>query len=117
MTEFMNEIAPDRWKILQMLEVKGQNDEYGKEYSIETSIFENYIKNNRFELSPAIKVIEESIEVITGSYIMINPEGCFFDDTKGTHTYSSSILQVGVANALLEVNSHDDKFFLREGIY
>jgi radical S-adenosyl methionine domain-containing protein 2 len=116
-TDFINAIRPDRWKILQMLEVKGQNDEYGKEYSIEKSVFENYIKINRFELSPSVKVIEESIEVITGSYIMINPEGCFFDDTKGTHTYSSNILEVGVSNALCEVNSHDEKFFLREGIY
>jgi radical S-adenosyl methionine domain-containing protein 2 len=117
MTGFINEISPDRWKILQMLEVKGQNDEYGKEYSIPSATFEQYITSNKAELCADIKVIVESTDIITGSYIMINPEGCFFDDTKGMHTYSSNILEVGVSNALCEVNSHDEKFFLREGIY
>jgi radical S-adenosyl methionine domain-containing protein 2 len=114
---FINAIAPDRWKILQMMKVEGQNDKYGAEFTIENILFKNYIERNTRYLNPHIKLIEEPVEIITGSYIMINPEGCFFDDTEGKHTYSEKILEVGAEQAFAQVSTHDENFIHREGIY
>jgi hypothetical protein len=40
---------------------------------------------------------------MTGSYIMIDPMGRFFDNVDGRLVYGPSILDVGVAQAFAEV--------------
>ena len=117
MTSFINKLSPFRWKILQMLIVEGQNDSYGQAYSISNVLFQSYVRRNKIELTKSVKVIVEDNDMLTGSYIMINPNGCFFDNTLGRHTNSSKILAVGVIKALEEISMDYDKFIKREGIY
>ena len=57
--------------------------------------------------------IPESNELITGSYLMVDPAGRFFDNTAGTHMYSRPINEVGVDAALREVSIDPDRFRLR----
>ena len=55
--------------------------------------------------------------MMTGSYIMVDPAGRFFDNTKGEHGYSDPILEVGVANALQQVTILPGRFQERGGLY
>jgi radical S-adenosyl methionine domain-containing protein 2 len=50
---------------------------------------------------------------MTGSYVMVDPAGRFFDNTAGTHMYSRPINEVGVDAALREVSIDPDRFRLR----
>lgn len=51
------------------------------------------------------------------SYLMINPEGRFYQNSKGSYTYSSSILEVGLESALSEIQFDQKKFLERKGMY
>ncbi len=54
---------------------------------------------------------------MTSTYVMIDPAGRFFDNSKGRLTYSPPILEVGIKSALENVNTDYDKFVNRQGIY
>jgi radical S-adenosyl methionine domain-containing protein 2 len=54
---------------------------------------------------------------MTGSYVMVDPAGRFFDNTAGAHVYSRPINEVGVNVALKEVSVDPGKFRLRDGLY
>ena len=54
---------------------------------------------------------------MTGSYVMVDPAGRFFDNVAGVHRYSRPINEVGVEAALGEVTVDPDKFQFRNGRY
>ena len=54
---------------------------------------------------------------MTGSYIMIDPSGRFFDNTQGKLVYSQPILEVGIQEAFQETYFSLNKLIEREGIY
>ncbi len=112
---FIEEAKPDRWKILQAMPVEGQNsDESG--FEVSKNEFLQFInRNNKHNVK--LETVPEDIELIRGSYIMVNPEGCFFDSTNGKHTYSNSIIQVGVEKALSQINFDYELFLRRGGMY
>ena len=72
---------------------------------------------NRCVESLGIRVVPESNDLMTGSYVMVDPAGRFFDNVAGTHVYSRPIDQVGVEAALSEISIDPDKFRLRDGLY
>ncbi len=114
---FINEISPNRWKILQMLPVIGQNDKYVSDFKITDEEFGLFLSNNLENLNPKIKIVYENNNIITGSYIMIDPSGRFFDNIKGCHTYSEEILTVGLDKALKKIQFDENKYFERDGKY
>ena len=116
-TPFILMANPERWKLLQALPVKGQNDLRIQEFVTTKQQFEAYVWRNRKVEQSGITVIPESTELITGSYLMVDPAGCFFDNTSGTHNYSRPILEVGVEVAVREVNLFPERFRERGGLY
>ena len=48
---------------------------------------------------------------------MVDPGGRFFDNTEGKHNYSQPILEIGIQNAIEQVNYNFSKFISRGGIY
>ena len=54
---------------------------------------------------------------MTGSYVMVDPLGRFYDNTLGRHRYSSPILDVGVSAALGDVAVYPGRFEERGGVY
>ena len=113
---FINEVKPNRWKILQAMPVDGQNSIQQGKFEITNEQFSAYLKRHS-TISSEIDFIPESIEYIRGSYVMVSPEGAFFDSTKNKHTYSEPILQVGVEEALKQVNFNYELFLKRGGLY
>lgn len=115
MAGFIVEAAPERWKVLQALPVGGQNDAYRGQFEITNEAFQAYLERHRHACQGHL--VPESNGDIIGSYIMIAPNGKFFDDTKGAHTYSRSILQHSVEEALSDITVFPEAFIRRGGLY
>lgn len=111
--DFLDFAKPKRWKVLQVLPIKGQNDIKIEDFKINSIQFEKFVLNHQ-----NINImIPESNESIKGSYVMVDPAGRFFENSEGKHKYSGEILEVGVENALKMVNYNLEKFLSRGGIY
>lgn len=91
-TDFITNSKPKRWKVLQVLPIKGQNDANIEDYEISEAEYEHFIKTH----STVKAIVPESNEQIKGSYVMIDPAGRFFDNSEGTYNYSKPIIEVGV---------------------
>ena len=117
LTGFMARARPERWKLLQVLPVSGQNDGSVDDMLITPEQFAGYIARNKRVERMGVAVIPESNELMTGSYVMVDPAGRLFDNTAGAHVYSSPINQVGVDAALREVSIDPERFRLRDGLY
>lgn len=116
-TTFITLARPERWKILQVLEVQGQNDRQIQHYTITKGQFDAYVARNRVVEKDGIVVVPEDNEMMTGSYVMVDPSGRFFDNTNGAHSYSESIISVGVNEALKGVSIDPQRFLQRGGQY
>lgn len=116
-TEFIGQARPERWKILQVLPIDGQNDKYIEDYLITDGQFQEYVERNRIVESDGVVIVAENNDAMTGSYIMVDPAGRFFDNAKGRHTYSNPIIEVGVEEALKDVFVDAERFLQRDGIY
>ena len=114
---FIANARPERWKLLQVLPIRGQNDGLVDNFVITQEEFARRVARNRYVESMGIIVVPESNDMMTGSYVMVDPAGRFFDNVAGTHVYSRPINQVGVDAALREVSVDPDKFRLRDGLY
>lgn len=111
MTQLINRIKPDRWKVFQMLPIEGENDE-AADLLVTEDEFRSFIDINR-NGNP----IAENNEAMTDSYIMIDPEGRFFNNTDGQLSHGSRILEVGLIEAFNNSNFNFDKLIERKGIY
>ena len=114
---FIRSAGPERWKIFQALAVEGQNDRDIANMTVTPNEFCAYVKRNREGVGHGVEVVPESNDLMTGSYIMVDPDGRFFDNTKGRHTYSRSILKAGVSAALEDIDVYPDRFSERQGLY
>ena len=114
---FINKLNPIRWKIFQALRVEGENDANFGQCEVSDAEYAEYC--NRQIASAANKsiVVVETNDLMRGSYLMINPEGCFFDNTKGGYTTSQKIAEVGFEKALSQINYSAEKFVKRNGEY
>lgn len=117
LADFIIKANPERWKLLQVLPVGGQNDGKVNAFLIDGEDFCRYVRRNRWVEEYGITVIPETNDLITGSYVMVDPAGRFFDNTAGAHTYSSPITEVGVEAALQKVAADPSKFLSRNGLY
>lgn len=112
----MRALSPERWKILQAAPVAGQNDALIATLSPERAVFDAYFHRHQAALAGAgIRIVAEPVEMIRGSYIMVDPQGRFFDSTSGSHHYSQPILDVGMGAAFAEVDFDSTKFYTRAG--
>lgn len=110
--DFITDVEPIRWKIFQVLEIEGENSI--KDLKISNEEFKHFINNNHID---GLSIIGEDNELMTGSYIMIDPMGRFFDNTNGGYALSHQISEIGVKKALSEIKFSVDKFILRDGNY
>ena len=112
---FIAEVKPDRWKIIQVQQVGGQNDGGVEEHQVSAEEFREYGKRARAIKSRGIMLTVEDNKLNQGSYLMVDPAGRFFDSAQGFHRYSDPILERGVARTLAQVRVDAEKFRLRDG--
>jgi radical S-adenosyl methionine domain-containing protein 2 len=117
MSAFIRQVKPVRWKVMQVLPVRGQNSIKVDPYIISEEEFAYFIARHERSLPVETALIVETNDDLVGSYAMLDPAGRFFDNTRGWYTYSESILDIGVAEAISQVSISRDKFLARGGDY
>jgi radical S-adenosyl methionine domain-containing protein 2 len=114
MTEFIHKFKIQRWKVFQVLPIKGENDHSIDEMKVSTIQFEEYLK--RHEMVSDV-LVPENNKQMKGSYAMVDPAGRFFENETGKLQYSEPILKVGVGKAYSQANPDIAKFLDRGGLY
>ena len=117
LTGFIAKALPERWKLLQVLPVSGQNDGLIDDQLVTPDEFAAYVARNLGVEDIGVVVVPEDNGLMTGSYVMVDPAGRFFDNTAGAHAYSQPINEVGVDAALQEVSVDVGRFLSRDGLY
>lgn len=113
---FLLEAHAERLKILQVLPIYGQNDECFADLEISPEQFSSFVR--RLDpLRKSCQVVVEDNEAMTGSYLMIDPQGRFFSNTGGLYRFSRPIWRVGWDAALTEIGTSAERFLKRGGIY
>ncbi len=107
--KFIMDVNPVRWKVFQVLGIEGENDITDSRITVEE--FQGFIERHSYIPS----LIAESNDLMQGSYVMIDPEGRFYDNTTGAYTKSDPIYKVGVPKALSQINMDYSKFLQRNG--
>jgi len=112
MTELIEMLQPDRWKVFQVLPVKGENDNVWDEIKISSSLFQRWVARHK-HLSPVV----ESNELMRGSYCMLDSELRFFSNESGEVRYGRSITDVGIDKAWDDIydDFDSDRFNNRGG--
>lgn len=116
-SEFIIKVQPERWKIFQVLPIVGQNDIHINDLTISKAEYDEYIERHRKVESYNIEIVPENNDLMTGSYLMIDPQGRFYDNVEGKYRYSKPILDVGFDKAREQVKIFQNKFTDRKGLY
>ena len=95
----------------------GQNDGDVDELLVDADKFQEFVAKNQHLENDKLQIVPENNDAMTGSYVMIDPEGRFFSNVDGTYLYSSPILKVGILEAFDEIEFNIDKFEKRKGRY
>jgi radical S-adenosyl methionine domain-containing protein 2 len=117
MSDFIRDLAPERWKILRVLPVDGQNDGRVEPLLCGDDDFAGFVKRHQRLGAEGIAVVPEDNEDMRGSYAMVDPAGRFFDNASGGHSYSAPILPGGLDAAWSQVAFSMDRFLDRGGAY
>ncbi|RKH71071.1 radical SAM protein [Corallococcus interemptor] len=116
-TAFLREMRPERWKLLRVLDVKGQNTGKVEALYCPREDFEAFVTRHRCLEREGIVLVPEDNEDMRGSYAMVDPAGRFFDNAQGGHRYSAPILQHGLDAAWSQVFFSMEGFLHRDGSY
>lgn len=117
MGEFIGALRPERWKLFQVLPIRGENDGDVEPLLINLDDFRRFVDRHRNLDCMSIRVVPETNSDMTGSYAMIDPDGRFFDNTRGELRSSDPIPLIGVPAAWQQVTFSRDKFNGRGGDY
>lgn len=108
--EFAN---PIRWKVFQTLKVEGQNEKQFNQIKCTDDEYADFIKRHKHIAS----IVPEDNEAMTGSYLLIDPQGRLFENSKGKHTYSKRVQDNDLNDCLNEISLNRQMFIKRGGIY
>lgn len=111
--KFIRYANPKRWKVFQILKIEEQNDEQFDEVKISFDEFNTFIDKHKSNKC----IVPESNELMTSSYLLIDPLGRLFENTKGKHTYSDSLINNSIDHCLNQINLNREVFVKRGGIY
>lgn len=105
LTQFINKVKPTKWKVFKMLPILPRS---------------NSLKISDEQFQIFLNTHQEHKEIINGennddminSYIMVDPNGRFFQNIKGQekYTYSDEIHKVGIEEAFSQIDFDIEKF-------
>lgn len=117
MRTFVRRFGPERWKVLRVLSVDGQNTGRVEPLLCPADAFEEFLARHAELECDGITVVAEDNDDMRGSYAMVDPAGRFFDNTSGGHRYSRAILAGGIEAAWSDVEFSMQRFLDRGGAY
>lgn len=106
LTPLISTLAPSRWKVLRMLPT------VTTELAVSNVQFMDFVE--RHKALAHIMCVEDNDDMVQ-SYIMVDPQGRFFQNRTGEtgYDYSESIIQVGARNAFDGMKWSAEKFSAR----
>lgn len=116
LSDFITYARPERWKLLQALPILGQNDAHIDSLTVTGSEFEAFVERHA-ALEAITRIVPETNAQVSGSYVMVDPAGRFFENSEGTHRYSLPILEVGTHIAMQQMGYDEEKFEERGGVW
>jgi radical S-adenosyl methionine domain-containing protein 2 len=114
---FICQLAPQRWKVFQALQIDGQNDLDAARVRCPDFAFEIFKRTHAGLEAHGIRTVFEGNDDMTASYAMVDPYGRFYDNTAGAYRYSEAIWKVGGERARAQVIVDAGKFVARGGVY
>lgn len=112
---FIAEMSPDRFKVFQAFPVEGTEGAIRhdpKDWAVDDVEFQQFVWRHM-----RVKAVVESADTMRESYLMVSPDGCFYDSTQGFYTKSDPILEVGVEAAFRQVSFSQEKFEARGSLF
>ncbi|AKQ69556.1 Molybdenum cofactor biosynthesis enzyme [Myxococcus hansupus] len=116
-TEFLRRLMPERWKLLRVLPVDGQNSGKVEPLLCSDEAFLGFVARHQCLATEGVTLVPEDNEDMRGSYAMVDPAGRFFDNAEGRHRYSEPILHRGIDAAWSQVHFSMPRFERRGGNY
>ena len=110
----ISELRPHKWKPLQFVHVRGENDAEAGSMEIDEPTFTTFVERHA-RLSTSTQVAPEPASVIRSTYVMVDPMGRVFQHSSGGHAVSAPVLDVGIAAALRQVGGYDRAAFMARG--
>lgn len=119
LNDFIDDVKPDRWKVFQALRVEGQNEKQFDEIKVTDEQYHSFINQHKLneDMSKRKCLVAEGNEAMTGSYLLIDPQGRLFENSKGKHTYSEPLQNADLEKCLSEIDLDREMFIKRGGIY
>ena len=115
-TEFLQGHAVERWKVLQVLHVDGENDAAFPQMAVTREQFQAFVQRHDSLMQNMMVAVEDN-NAMRGSYLMVDPLGRFFSNAHGGHRYSEPIWSVGWDTARAQVEVSSERFLARGGLY
>ena len=113
MVKNIKKLNPDRWKVFQVLMVKGENEDKVTKFQITNEEFKQFVERHK-----EIKcMVAESNDNMKSSYLILDEKMRFLDKGDGDEICSQSILEVGVEKALESIVYDEKEFKKRKGDY
>lgn len=109
---FIEFADPDRWKVFQALRVEGQNHTQFDKIKVTRQEYLTYLSRNAHP-----SMVAEDNKAMTGSYLLIDPQGRLFENSQGKHTYSDPLQYSSVEKCLTQINLDRQNFLHRGGVY
>ena len=117
LTPLVRRLKPERWKVLRVLPVDGQNDGRVEPLLCTDADFQSFVARHQHLEAEGLAIAVEDNEDMRGSYAMVDPAGRFFESTRGFHHYSDPLLDVGLEAAWSQVRFSLERFESRGGRY
>ena len=117
LTDLFLKLGPERVKMFQVLPIKDVNDSEVRDLEISEIEFRDFVnKHSKIEGSD-IKLIGETNKDMICSYLMLLPNGRFFNNKGGEHNVSEHTIFDDPEKALIESQWDEEKFSKRGGNY
>ena len=113
LSDFIGFAKPERWKVFQVFPIT----EESRGFVISKDEFLDFCSRHSATVGGIVDMVPEDNDMMTESYMMIDPIGRFHDNGSGTLRYSDPILDAGFENALAQVTVREGRFVERGAIY
>jgi radical S-adenosyl methionine domain-containing protein 2 len=125
MASVIQDLQPFRWKVFQVLFVEDENDASTSDTVVDQHKRDAralLISQEQFEIfcekhRHLEAFVPEPNDLMASSYLILDEYLCFLDKGSGREKQSRSILDVGEAEALEEINFDKEAFVKRGGLY
>ena len=114
--EFIYKYKIDRWKVFKILKIIGENENVYDDLSISNDQFNSFISRHNNLVKDNILVKEDNDDMEM-SYIMITPDGRFYQNKDNKYIYSDEILKNGFMESLDQTGFNYQLFKSRGGVY